>query len=178
MLLCIWSGGLLAYGNSCLENVCVCGVLRCVAIYRGTAVLRGMCVWTHSSCLFLVVRETPGACVCCCACQTKALLLSIRSERPRWCFPPSANKSPGHPACRGPPLTFFQPPIVYLTPLLSQLRKLQAFPPQLPLVFSSGISSVFTFVVQWVHLSSKGFLPFCHFLLCKFAKFLIFMVGA
>lgn len=55
-------------------------------------------------CLLLVVRETPSACFCCCTCQTKALLLSIQSERPRWCFPPSANKGPGHPACLSPPL--------------------------------------------------------------------------
>lgn len=74
--------------------------------------------------------------------QTMAALLSIPSERPRWRFPPSANKGPGHPAC--PPTTTPNitqhlpqfpsiPPPAHLTP--GPAEKTESFspsPPSLP----------------------------------------------
>lgn len=102
----------LLYGNSPLEGVAVCVESWNAQRWRG-AWWRDVYVCVYgctegsvgggSLFLFLVARETPSACVRCCTCWTIALLLSIQSERPRWRFPPSANKSPGHPVCLSPP---------------------------------------------------------------------------
>lgn len=73
--------------------------------------------------LFLVARETCGTCVCCCTRYTIAALLSILRGRPRWRFPPSANKGPGQPACLCPPLFPSIPPSVHLTPLQDPAEK-------------------------------------------------------
>lgn len=71
--------------------------------------------------------------------QTMAALLSIPSERPRWRFPPSANKGPGHPACPPPPpptspniSPSFLPSPHQLTSPQAQLRKLRASHHPLP----------------------------------------------
>lgn len=94
-----------------LRVCCLCGVLRCTRVQRNM-VVRCVCVCAHAVLegwvggillLFLVARETCSACVCSCTRQTMAALLSILSVRPRWRFPPSANKGPGHPACLSPP---------------------------------------------------------------------------
>lgn len=69
--------------------------------------------------------------------QTMAALLSIPSERPRWRFPPSANKGPGHPACP-PPSNITQrlpqfpsiPPAAHLTP--GPAEKTKSFSPSPP----------------------------------------------
>lgn len=71
--------------------------------------------------LFLVAQETHCTCVCCCTPYTIAVLLSILRGRPRWRFPPSANKGPGHPACLCPLLFPSIPPSVHLNPAQTQL---------------------------------------------------------
>lgn len=110
--------------------------------------------------VFPVVRETASACVCRCACQTKALVLSIQSERPRWCFPPSANKRPRSPRLPRPSLISFHPPIVCLTPSAVPAEKTTGFPPPKSPLASP---SVYAFMVQRVHLSSERvFSSFCH----------------
>lgn len=87
--------------------------------------------------LFLVARETPGACVCCCCtCQTMAALLSIQSERPRWRFPPSANKGPGHPASLSPPCFLPSPHSLTSPSAAGPAEKTEGFSPNLPLLFS------------------------------------------
>ena len=97
----------------CCMGIPTCRMLACAFVKSSPPCFsEPLCVhvcvqcWGGGGCslfLFLVARETPSACVCCCTCQTMAALLSIQSERPRWRFPPSANKGPGHPACLSPP---------------------------------------------------------------------------
>lgn len=95
--------------------------------------------------------------------QTMAALLSIPSERPRWRFPPSANKGPGHPACPPPPPPTSPnispsslPSPHQLTSPQAQLRKLRASHHPLP---PSSFSSTSTPPPppRWRPLQSLGF---------------------
>lgn len=134
--------------------------------------------------LFLVAREIPSACVCGCTCHTIAVLLSIQSERPRWRFPPSANKGPGHPACLSPPSFLSIPPRLtspHCWPSWESLGLLPFFPllvslgtPPTPSFHGTVLSSlfeesflfiyffyvlmvcVFVWTKGWQHLSLKS----------------------
>lgn len=133
---------------------CLCGVLRCTGVQRNMVVRRvcAQCLRGGGILfLFLVARETCSACVCSCTRQTMAALLSILSERPRWRFPPSANKGPGHPACLSPP-SFPSIPPQLTSP---QCRKLRASPHFSPCLSpwapppTPQLSWYSTFISQW-----------------------------
>lgn len=142
MLGCVWSG-LPLYGNS-LHGEChgVRGGLGSTGVWSSvTGCEARACVCSCTDCVpgSWLSEKPPGACVrCrCCTCQTKALLLSIQSERPRWCFPPSANKGPGHPAWLCPPSLPNFLPSPHNSPHPT------AVPAEKTLVFSLFISTLF-----------------------------------
>lgn len=112
--------------------------------------------------LFLVARETCSACVCSCTRQTMAALLSILSVRPRWRFPPSANKGPGHPACLSPPSFPSIPPQLTSLQCRPCLENWELLPIFSPLLVAPGTpSNPWAFMVQYfLHSLSRFGFPF------------------